>query len=285
MKRWIVIANCQTFGLANSILSLAPDVACHGCDVREFQTRMREQPDYYLENYDFAIIAEEARLWFQYTPEMLPPHIDIPNITFSAFHPDCCYVTAGAAVVDGVVGPYQSMIALAAYKEHIPPVRAATFFNEAVYQYAGYLDLWQEQRDRLVTQFAAAGVAIGPGLRRMSHGRSFMFTVNHPKIEMLFEVARAILVSRNERIHEGSWPPPETLAAAQWPIYPEVGRRLGLTGGYVFKPAHDPRPISLEEFLIRSHDVFSAWDKSQLSVDPGIRPRLWRIRELMREAA
>lgn len=285
MKRWIVIANCQAYGLTHSILALAPDIACHGCDLWEFQKQMRENPRYYLENYDFAIIAEEARFWFKYDRADLPPYIDIPNFTFSAFHPDCCYVTANGAAVDGVVGPYQSMIALAAYKEGLTPAQAATFFNEAVYQYAGYLDLWDEQRDRLVTQFGAAGVSIGPALRRMAHGQAFMFTVNHPKIEMLFEVARAILVSRNERVHEASWPPPEKLADTQWPIYPEIGLRLGLAGGYLFKPAGDPRPMSLEDFLTHSLATFSAWHKSQLSVDPGIRPRLWRIREMMREAA
>jgi hypothetical protein len=32
-KRWIVIANCQAYGLAECILSLARDVDCHGCDL------------------------------------------------------------------------------------------------------------------------------------------------------------------------------------------------------------------------------------------------------------
>ena len=285
VKRWIVIANCQAFGLAKSISSLAPSLHCDAADLWQYQRQMREDPGFYRAHYDFAILSEEVRLWHPYEPSDLPPHIDIPNFTFSAFHPDCCYVTAEGKIVEGVVGPYQSMIALAAYKEHLPPVPAAAFFNESVFEYAGFFDLWEEQRNRLITQFAAAGVSIGPALRRMSHGNSFMFTVNHPKIEMLFEVARAILVSRGEEVWVGSWPPPETLASTQWPIYPEIGRRLGLPGGYCFKPADEMRPIGLAEFLERSHGVFSKWDKSQLSIDPAIRPRLWRIRELMREAA
>lgn len=178
MKRWIVIANCQAFGLASSISSLAPQLVCDGIDVWQFQRQMRENPGFYRAHYDFAIVSEEVRLWYPYEPSDLPPFIDIPNFTFSAFHPDCCYVTAEGKVVDGVVGPYHSMIALAAYKEHLSPVDAVNFFNEAVFEYAGFFDLWEEQRNRLVTQFAAAGVSIGPALRRMSHGNSFMFTVD-----------------------------------------------------------------------------------------------------------
>jgi hypothetical protein len=148
----------------------------------------------------------------------------------------------------------------------------------------GYFDLWVPQRDRLAALFERSGLRIGPALRRLSHGESFMFTINHPKITFLFEVARLILQAKGEPAHEGSWPPPETLADTQWPIYPEVGERLGLSGGYAFKPANEHKPIDLHEFLARSHEAFAAWEGPQLVVHEEIEPRLQQIRRLMKEA-
>jgi hypothetical protein len=285
MKRWIVIANCQAFGLANSIRSLARDIDCYACDLWQYTEQMRSDPDFYRNNYDFALISDEAREWFACDDAVLPPHIPIPNLTFSAFHPDCCYVHVGGQPLTGVVGPYHSLIAVAAYKEDIGPDRAAAFFRESVYEQAGYFAMWGAQREALIADFARSGIAIGSVIRRMSHGRAFMFTINHPRIEMLFEVARAILAARNEPLFDGIWPPPETLAGVQWPIYPEVGRRIGIEGACLFKPADEQRPIELAEFLERSHAIFGAWEKSQLYIDPAIRPRLRRIRQLMKEAA
>ena len=283
MKRWVVIANCQAFGIANSIRSLAKDVECGPYDLWAYMARIREEPEYFRENYDFAIISDEAPQWHPFSAEQMPPHIVIPNLVFSAFHPDCCYVHVNGRPLEGVVGPYQSLIAVAAYYEKVPPDKSTLFFNDRVFEQAGYFDLWEAQRKRLVSDFGKSGIEIGSALRRLSHGRSFMFTINHPKIDLLFEISKAILQARGERMHEGSWPPPETLAATQWPIYPQVGQRLGLQGGYAFKPANEHKPIDLDAFLALSHSAFSAWDASHFVVDTEIRPRLEQVRTMMRE--
>lgn len=284
MKRWIVIANCQAFGLANSITSLAREIDCHAADLWQYTDRMRRDPTFYRENYDFALISDEARVWFPCADDALPSHVPIPNLTFSAFHPDCCYVHVEGKPLTGAVGPYHSMIAVAAYKEHLSPEKAAAFFNETVYETAGYFHLWDAQRDSLIAALAQSGITGGPIIRRQAHGKAFMLTINHPRIEMLFEIARAILQARKEPMFEGTWAPPETLAGTQWPVYPEVGRRLGIAGAYLFKPTDEHRPMELAEFLQRSYQAYSAWDKSQLYIEPDIRPRLKRIRQMMKEA-
>lgn len=284
-QRWIVISNCQSFGLANSIEALARDVECAACDNWSFQRAVAADPDHFRD-YDFALILPEAKDWPGFDAARLPPTMEVPAFQFAAYHPDSVYVFAdGTMFLDGVIAAYQSMIALAAYKEALSPERAATFFNATIYQSAGYFGQWEMQRDWLVGLYRDAGLEIGASLLRRSRGQAFMHTVNHPRIGILFDLARAILDKLGQPVFAEVPLPPDNLAATAWPIYPEVGERLGLAGAYLFKPAEKHKPLDLVHYLAESFRRFAPWDKSQLRVIKPLEPALKRIRRHMREAA
>lgn len=280
-QRWVVISNCQTVGLTNSIEALARDVDCTGVDVHEFRRVIAEERDHFR-RYDYALILPEA---LEGIDADLPPHRFVPAFQFPAYHPDSVYVFADGAFFPGVIDMYQSMIALAAYKEGLDAARAAAFFTGEVYRRAGYYAMWQPFRDWLIAHFAEQKIDVAPIFLQRTRGRALMHTVNHPAIEVLFDIARAILVQMERPIYEGVPPPPDNLAAISWPIYPEVGERLGLPGAYLFKPAYRQKPLALIDFLAESLRLFAARDRSELSVIPNLVQPLRRVRRIIRDAA
>ena len=280
-QRWVVISNCQTVGLANSVEALARDIDCTGVDVHEFRRIVADERDHFR-HYDYALVLPEA---IEGIEADLPPHRLVPAFQFPAYHPDSVYVFADGAFFPGVIDMYQSMIALAAFKEGLDAERAATFFTGEVYRRAGYYAMWEPFRDWLIAHFGAAQIDVTPLFLRRARGRALMHTVNHPAIEVLFDIARTILVQMEQPIHEAVPPPPDNLAAVAWPIYPEVGERLGLAGAYLFKPAYRQKPLTLVEYLDESLRLFAARDRSELSVIPNLVQPLRRVRRIMRDAA
>lgn len=284
-QRWIVISNCQAFGLANCLETFARDVTCEACDYHDFQQQVVDDPDHFR-CYDFALVLPEARDWPRFDPTRLPAHVFIPAFQFAAYHPDSVYVFADGEIFGGgVIAAYHSIITLAAYKEELPPARAAAFFNARLYQSLGFFAHWQPQRDWIVAQFREAGFDVGGVFLRAGRGRPFMHTVNHPTIEAMAEIARAVLTRFDRPVYRDVTLPPDNLAGTRWPVYPEIGERLGIAGAYLFKPAERHKPFELEEFIAESFQRFSPWHKSQLRVIDPLQPTLRRIRRHMREAA
>jgi polysaccharide biosynthesis acetyltransferase WcbI-like protein len=282
-ERWVVISNCQTFGLASSIQSLAKDIECIACDYWAFLQRIAEDPDYFRD-FDLAVVLPDVLDRLQETPVPFPPTVTVPAFQFRAYQPDCVYVLAEGQELSGHVGPYHSMIALAAHKEGLGAERAAAFFNTDIFTAGGYLDSWVPARDNLVEGFRAHGLDIASVFVRRSRGRCFMHTINHPKIEILFDIAQALLVKLGRPIHANATLPVDALTGTIWPVYPAIGEQLGVRGSYLFHAPNDPRPLELVPFLQKSFDLYSEWDKSRLRVWWYDQPRLIRIREAIRAA-
>lgn len=283
-ERWVVISNCQSLGLANSIDSLARDIDCVACDNWEFGRRIAEDPDHFR-SYDFAILLPDVRDWIGEAKVDLPPHIEVPAFQFCPYHPDSVYVFADGDALAGGMGSYHSLIALAAYKEGRSAEQAAAFFTSETYAAAGYFNLWTPYRNGLVELFADYDFDIAPIFVRGARGQSLMHTVNHPRIEVLFEIARMVLTRLGRAIYADVDPPPDNLAGLSWPVYPEIGEPLGIRGSYLFRPPQRNKPLELIPFLDQSLRVFAAWDRSQLSVIPHLRPSLKRIRRAMQAAS
>jgi hypothetical protein len=282
-ERWILLSNCQTLSLARGITAVAETVDCTGCDSWQMAERLADDPDYFR-RFDFALILANLRDFPGFPADRLPPHADIPCFGFTGYHPDCCYVAAdGEHITDGPVGPYHSMIALAGYKEQIGPAATARFFNDRIYEQAGYYRQWEAQRDETTNYFARFGYDIGGIFRKASRGRSFMHTIDHPDIVLMTEMAKVVLRRFDRPYREEAPAPVDALANVSWPIYPEVGERLGVAGDYRFRPIDRYITLDLNEYLEEAFASFGRWDRSRLRVFRHIQPRLQHIRRLIRE--
>lgn len=282
-ERWIVLSNCQTLSMARAVSALSDTIDCDGCDAWQMAGRLAEDPDYFR-RYDFMLLLGDLRSFPGFPADGLPPHIEMPGVRFTGYHPDCCYVAAdGENITNGVIASYHSMIALAGYKEQIGPSATARFFDGRIYEQAGYYGHWQSERDGLIERFAKFGYDIGGIFRKAGRGRCFMHTIDHPDIVLMTELAKVVL-RRLDRPHQEDVPQPvDVLANVSWPVYPEIGERLGVAGAYRFRPAERYATLDLQDYLEEAFAVFGRWDRSRLRVARNIQPRLQHIRQLIRE--
>jgi len=283
-ERWVVISNCQSFGLAASINALARDVTCIACDHFEFRRLVAQDPDHFG-GYDLAVVAPELAHWAEGRDFTLPRAVTVPGFRFEAYHPDCVYVLADGESLQGPIGAYHSLIALASYKEGIDPARVPALFNPALFAAAGYLDHWRVSRDQIAGLFRSYDLDISATFVRRSRGRCFMHTVDHPKIEILFDIAQALLTKLSRPTYADAVPPSDALSGTSWPVYPEIGAQLGVSGNYLFHAPDEAKPLELGAFLDKSRALYSGWDRSLLRVTRHVQPRLLRLREIIRTAA
>lgn len=118
-----------------------------------------------------------------------------------------------------------------------------------------------------------------------------MHTINHPLPVVLASVAKQMaakagLISPNA---PRSMPTIDTLAASViWPVYPEIGARLGIRGDYLFKKMCAPLDLSdgrgpflrQQPFVEQSFTIFATHDKSCFD-GPEVKRAAAVIREMM----
>jgi len=283
-ERWILLSNCQTLSLARGITAVAETIECDACDAWQMAERLAVDPDYFR-RYDFMLVLANLNDFPGFPADRLPPHADVPCFSFTGYHPDCCYITAeGERITDGLIGPYHSMIALAGYKEQIGPAATARFFNDRIFEQAGYYSQWLAQRDRMIERFSEFGYDISGIFRKAGRGRSFMHTIDHPDIVLMTELAKVVLRRLDRPYREDAPLPVDALASMSWPVYPEVGEQLGVAGDYCFRPTDQYTSLDLNEYLDEAFASFGRWDRSQLRVAWQVQPRLQHVRQLIREA-
>ncbi len=282
-ERWLVVSNCQTFGLTNCIQALARNVEADACDYHAFARAISVQPDQFA-HYDLALILYAGIQHPAFRAECFRRHRMIPILEFGGYHPDCCYVYAdGALINDSIIGPYQSLIVFAAYLEGLDAAAATQWFRSDVYERVGYFDQWLAQRDLIVNGCAELGFDVLPMFRGPGRGRAFMHTFDHPNIAALSELARAILRSEKQPMFDHVPPPPDALAETWWPVYPEIGEQVGVCGSYLFKPLKVHKPIELADYVERSLASFARWPAERLNCQPAVAARLEALRLMMRE--
>lgn len=185
------------------------------------------------------------------------PLITAPRLYFPGFHPDMATPSKAAGKCPNLpLGTANSAILLAAWSEGFGPDEAITLFRDEVYEALGYYEAFDAATELLVRECGLFGVDVRPLMGAWK--RPFFHVPLHPKIEVLNDVALALL--HNAGIEtSGSAPPVADGLSINviWPVYPEIGERLGVEGSYIFRPncegAEDGmRSLTLEQFIERT---------------------------------
>jgi hypothetical protein len=272
-ERWLVMSRCQTDGIAQSLALICPKV-----DVQTY--------DYWKLASDPAAIKERlggySRIFA--TPEIRGSglvgelkwmsNVSIaPELIFGAYHPDSCYVYVSTgyeeARVLSPIGLYNSILAVCAYKAGLDEAGAMGLFTQSAYQSVGYYSLWEENKRRLFDQFLRYGLDVAPDFYRWVRGGCFMHGVNHPKIAVLYDVARLLAgsVPNAFMVDTGVLPPDSLALDSAWPIYPGIADRFGCgRGSYFFKGKASGEIYTLEEFIEGSMAIYKRYDPEQLTI-------------------
>jgi hypothetical protein len=94
----------------------------------------------------------------------------------------------------------------------------------------------------------------------------FMHSINHPKVVVLADIAKALLKNANLPF-DPDLPladiVPDVLAnGGIWPVYPDLARTIGVAGSLTFTPplrgCYDCECLSLEGFIEKTFAIYEA---------------------------
>lgn len=284
MERWLLISNCQTFGLANSIKLLNPDFDVDGIDIWSY----RADIDHYnarMSDYFRVIVHPEVTSIAGSDLSLAHNVSTIPSIYFPCYHPDVCSVTSGTKVLSGEMGEYHSIIAVAAFNAGLSPADAKSLYRSHTYQTAGYYDGWSEERDHLIAHFRHFGLDISSSFARWARGSAFMYSVNHARIDVIYDIAKIFMETCGVPTFETDIRPVDNLLSGPcYPIYDEVAERLSIRGSYLFKRMSDYRYSTLDQFIANSYSVYANAD-GPVEVVQSAQARYDRVQAVIRGEA
>lgn len=266
-ERWLVISNCQTHGFANSLQALAPDVEVVPLYPHTFNRRPRTF-NRRLEGFDRLFISPGVeRLMTKAKLERIPQHVYLPWFGFRAYHPDLVYVEAQGERLKSPADDYHSGIVLAAYLRGMSIADTRALFTMKTFESCQMLGWWDAERSRIIAHCAEIGLDIAPLIAGWGRREAFMYSNNHPKVRVLFDIAKLLVRATGCEPLEGATLPHDNLAMASgFAVYPEIGETLGVSGAYLFKTYDTYRQFGLTEFITGCFDIYAQHPRDTLAV-------------------
>jgi hypothetical protein len=288
-KKLLVLGNCQSRGLASLMsamtggaearaIELLPDV------IERLRTRDVELTKLITES-DIIFVHHDGKtpqLMEQIYPADYAKVRIIPKISFAAFHPDMDYVEdSDGSHILGPLGGYQSSIVFFCWKNMLTKAETLNMFCEKTYRTLGYFDYWWVAKRLLIEEGESTGIPLEHLIDKWSKQGCWMYSLNHPKLHTLADVARIILEREGINTLPGveEFVDDEMNTENVWPVYPEIGARLGLPGHYFFKRSTPfefrdmPVPMmTLAQFIDESFEAYSKYDRSASAVNPVVHP-------------
>lgn len=269
----LFIGNCQSRGLARLVAALtgSAHVTSHELlpavrkqlDGGELDAQLHQARFVFL--HDIAVRdALAARL-----PALAERLRLVPGIAYPAFHPDADYVFGpGGEPIAGLMGQYQSSLAFYGWSQGLSLAETRELFREEVYAQLGFFAQASVAKDHLLQVGRLCGLALDDAIDAWARrGGPWMYSMNHPRLFVLADVARALLAREGIATLEGAdvFVHDDLADGPVWPVYPEVGARLGLPGSLTFKlprglasPDQPVLMLGLDDFLASSFELFAS---------------------------
>ncbi len=284
LPRITVFSNCQGEVVASAIQALTGG---RMPTIQAVTPLAVEKPELLVEplreiarHHDLILMQPMvARLVLPLVPD-LGTRIELfPSICFSAFHPDLCYVYRQwrSETLDSPLGPYHSSIAYHAWRVGMNLQQTLDHFRDDVYEALHFHDYWDASARALSDEGTAANLPLKGLLDRWRAQGCFMHTHNHPRKQVLIDIAHGLLVRMGIEV------PDVDLAGflhdslgsdRAWPVYPEIATRLGVAGSYMFKATNGNqqvrtpiRLLDLETFVAHSFEAYDSVNRAALSCD------------------
>lgn len=280
--RIAVVGNCQSFGVAYAMQLLDP-TAC----VDRFAVHMKAHVDVErlaktLSTYDFVFSHEFmsgllTRGDSTDLRRLLPETMFFPFFWFPAYHPDQIHLldtTRNNAGAWGALGPYHSALTVFAFRNGLSLVEANALFNANVFDEIGYFDAWNPAVAELVDNAAKFSLDLGGHVVRWSRRGPFMWSNNHPKSFVLYDLAHVLMARAGLPVRDIDWDyyAIDDLGRGDvFPIYPPLAERFGFAGSYTFKPGNYHLSSSvgdsldLPQFLAGSYAAYARYTPAQIA--------------------
>ena len=275
--RWLVISNCQTYGLVNSLQSQCRDIDIIGADTIE----IKRETNYWIEHtpsFDKVFINPSI---ISELPQAIPdarPYTKIPSVATRIFHPDIFEIYANDALLRSPVGHYHSGILFACFTLGMDEEQTLARFNADTYRRLGYMSSMADEKLRIARDFQGSGVEVERYMTSWTRHGAFMHTNNHPKIHTLYDVASAILDAHHApHVRDRFIPHDNLMTGSQYPVYPEIAEHYGVVGSYVFRDVGSYKPFDLKDFVRSSFAVYRGYELEKLRPQPRFEEELNHI--------
>jgi hypothetical protein len=288
-----ILSNCQHLGLANSIRALRPDIQVISFEIVVVARQGREIPTMEeLGTCDLVIVDPSPEWPPALSEEALKSGtkvLKIPPVIFTGYHPDTIYIsTAIGRLKTPACGPYQSRLTVASYLLGYSPAETKALFNTSIFGALGYFEEYAKSRALLEKAFCDCGLDIGPLLPGWAKRGCFMHTIDHPKIHVVFDIARLACQAiglevdpRDGRIEMIL----DNLMAGHpaMPVYPDIAHATGCDGHTMFKAPTEPnivRLIGMPAFINVCFKTYADVPKDILFGGDGVEAAFHTLREL-----
>ncbi|WNC11777.1 GSCFA domain-containing protein [Pseudomonas coleopterorum] len=278
-KRIFIIGNCQTEVLASLLECMVPNLTAASCLITTTRVAEILTPDTLRHQLaaadliliqlspDDPILKKLLEVYSNYEAKIRL----IPNIYYPTYQPDITYVQNQAGNIKGPMGEYHSALIFFAWKQGFNLNQTSNLFTYDVFAHVGYFEHIKSSNHLLLENGAAAALSLNNLLEKWRSQGCFMHSMNHPKLSVLADVARAVLSREGMSYIPGVEQYLEDPLALHpcWPVYPEIAETYGIEGSYFFKQMTDrsspkPKLIGLEEFILRSFEAYDAYEKDSL---------------------
>jgi hypothetical protein len=96
---------------------------------------------------------------------------------------------------------------------------------------------------------------------------AFMYSMNHPDLDVMRDITEHLLKKIGQPViisGAAIYMDDPLVHMPIWPVYPEIGMRHGISGGYIFKP-HDPYvEITLGYYIGECFKLYDTFDKQTI---------------------
>jgi hypothetical protein len=257
----VVSSNCMTGGLAASLRILFP-----GHEVAAIPYSVLPASDLaeHISGADVCFYSGPSDLVPTHLPETDQRVVRFPELYFNAFHPDQVYAwMPDGSLVESATGPYNSAIALWAWRRGLSAAQTIELFSDKVMSALGYHARWSASVERLRHDFTPfPHLDYRDFLDPLRRSGCFMHTVNHPKVTAIASMARVLAAQINPTALTTPIPLESLLvdslfnASFAWSVYPSVANSMGFTSDFGWK-LEDHSVIGLEQFVV---DSFAKYD-------------------------
>ena len=269
--RIAVLGSCQASGFASCLKQVVPDA-----EIVAFTVTMRKSAEIpeiarRLAGFDLVFTQPLQQTFFgplrtDELKQTIPSLCLYPHIAFSGFHPDIRAFGHRGKPVPSPTWNLHSGIVLAAFADRIPEKRVPDLFNAYIFALLGYFDEYERARQFVIGKAKEVGYELEPHIVEWRKRGVFMHIVNHPKIEVLAQLAQ--LGAKQAGLSGALAPPegvPDRLARCQtWPVYPELARRLGVPGSLTFTGRKDvlfgrkaTRTMEIDQVVAESYKSYA----------------------------
>lgn len=290
----VLIGNCQVHAIAQ----LIEQMAAKPIEVRSWVWNQSSRDQFEIDiaelnmslvNSDLILFHQEGDFhpWF----EQRYPHLrfktrTMPRIIFGAWHPDLdiifsCQEERCASIEGGLMEDYQSTLAFYGWKQGMDIDQTLALFAADVYQQMGYFDCYAGWKAFLAGEGEQTGLPLAHLIDDWSRQGCWMYSVNHPKLFVLADIARELMRRENIAIDETV----DAITLVEdafshgtiWPIYPEIAAHYGLSGDCIFRSG--VTEWDLREFVATSFARFEAYKRESLASDTYDAEQLKRLHE------